>query len=177
MFEEFYEKVSKKEPKKMVTLEFTGLSASSLKDKLANIDNIPEAELYDLIKDNYKVIFDQLFVNKDASFLDIITNNKFLSILIQVMNNVQIGYEEKIYCNNIVYDYFMIQREDNEDIKYKKQLMLSLSKTVNKDVIPSLLGCGIPEELSVQLALARFSTRKENIAIKRVNFIIISSSS
>jgi len=144
-----------------------------LYDKLSNIDKVSDKELYSLLKIGYKDLLKDIF-NKDTPlYLTLLTNSKFITIFIQVLSSEILDYDCKVYCNKIAYDYLTLS--ENKD-KYIQQLYYTLSKVVNRGIIPGLLGLGIQEDLASYIALARYSSLKEMINVERVNFIIISSS-
>lgn len=142
-----------------------------LKDMLMNIDNLTDQELYNLIAVSYDNILSNIFINGDTNYLDIFTNQRFLTILNQVLYKVQLSYDNRIYCNKIAYDYLTIG-PNNE---YTRELLIVLAKTVNRGVLPSLVGLGLSEDFATMLALSRFSSKKELVNIKRLNFTICSA--
>lgn len=146
-----------------------------LKDMLMNINNLTDQQLYDLIMGSYDNILSDIFVNSSPDiqkhYLSIFIQPRFLTILNQVMYKVQLSYDNRIYCNKIIYDYITMGNGD----QYTKDLLLALAKTVNRDIIPSLIGLGLSEDFATTLAISRFSSKKELVNIKRLNFAICSS--
>jgi len=132
----------------------------------------PDNELYDILKTSYKYILKDIFDKKDTSYLDVFTTPRFISLLTQVLNSVVLTHYERITCNKLCYDYFTLKAND----PYIKELLFILAKMVNKDKIPGLLGIGLPDNVATYMALARFSDSKETVNIKRLNFIIMTSS-
>lgn len=144
-----------------------------LKQKLINIDQMSDKEAFELIKKNYDSILSDTFVNQDIDILNLFKNERFLILMIQVMSSLtSISHSNRVYCNKIAYDYLTLS-DTKEEIK---NLMFTLSKTVNKDIIPLLLGLQLPNDLAAYLALARFSSLKETINIRRLNLIMMTSS-
>lgn len=140
-------------------------------DKIKQIDDITDRELFELLKDNYKLYLDNISLRQD--YFELVFHQRFLTIFTQAINAIYpIDYNYKIKCNKLAYDYLTSNIAEDSLIK---SLMYNLSKTVNREVIPSLLGLGIPDDLSANLALARFSSVKEMVNIKRVNFILMTS--
>ena len=141
------------------------------KEQANSLDTISDRELYDIVKATHNSILEEIMSRNDAQYIDIFTNPRFLTTLIQVLGNVALDYEERVCCNKLAYDYFTLKNND----AYIKQLFYTLSKIVNRDKIPALLSIGLPENLAIQLALARYSSTREIINAKRVNFIITTS--
>lgn len=143
--------------------------------KLLNLDKLSDKELYELVKENYKAILSDIFIKDNRDYINVFDNTRFLTAMIQSLSVVDdLTYAERIYCNKLCYDYMTYST--NKD-SYTKQLFLSLSKTVNKVIIPKLIGIGLDENLACYLALARYSSEKEFVNVKRMNFVIQSSSS
>lgn len=147
------------------------INRNFFKDQMEYIDTIRDRDLYNLVKEAHRSILEGIMTKNDTSYIDAFTNPRFLSALIQVLGNVTLDHEERICCNKLAYDYFTLKNNDS----YIKQLFYNLSKIVNRDKIPSLLSIGVPENLAIHLALARYSSNKESINVKRVNFIITTS--
>jgi hypothetical protein len=179
MFENFINDVknAKKQPENL-NINFSDNPAINIelfKEKMQSLDSISDRDLFDLVKYSYQTILEDIFINNNARLaLDIFTHPRFIMTLNQVLlNNIQLTHSQKVYCNKLAYDYLTLR--ENKD-QYVKQLLFTLSKTVNKDVIPGLLGIELPEELAAFLALSRYSSEKESVNVKRVNFIIVTSS-
>lgn len=145
-----------------------------LKDRIRDIDNISEKELYDMLKISYSSLLTDIFIHDDKSNLDLFFNSKFLNVFTHVINSVKLSLNEIIYCNKLVYDYMTIGKDRHD--QYTKSLLLNLSKNVNSTIIPKLLSLGLDEEFCIFIALARNSSMKEYINIRRMNYLIISSS-
>lgn len=174
MFEEFIKDVTKhKKEKNMVPISLDNplFSPEMYRQKLKHIDSIQDRELFALIKSCYENLLNDIVKEEFRSYINLFTNIRFLTIFIQVMNTVKLPYHSRIHCNKIAYDYLTITRRD----PYIEQLLYSLSRTVNRDVIPGLLGIGLPEDLASYMVLARFSSTKELINVKRLNHIIVTS--
>ena len=68
------------------------------------------------------------------------------------------------------FDYLML---DDCDKDFAAAL-LSLSKTTNRDKIPSLCVIPLPENIATLLALARYSSDKDIVNVRRLNSVIMS---
>jgi len=172
MFEEFNEEHRTKKYQSLNILDNPILNSSLLREKLEHIDTLSDRELFILVRDSFDSVLKQIFSNKDQDYLKVMTNTKFLVALHQVVSNINLNHTQRIQCNKLAYDYFTSENND----PYIKQLFFALSKSVNRDIIGALCSIGLSEDLASYLALARFSSEKEIINVKRLNFIIVSSS-
>jgi len=172
MFEEFNEEHRIKKYQSLNILDNPILNSSLLREKLEHIDTLSDRELFILVRDSFDSVLKQIFSNKDQDYLKIITNTKFLIALHQVVSNINLNHTQRMQCNKLAYDYFTSENND----PYIKQLFFALSKSVNREIIGALCSIGLGEDLASYLALARFSSEKEIINVKRLNFIIVSSS-
>lgn len=175
MFEKLVQDINNRKEEEKFTLDISKnatINTGYFREQISSLDKIPDNELYLLVRETYKVILKDIMNRNDVQYIDTFTNAKFLTALIQVLSGVELEYEEKICCNKLAYDYLTLKNNDTSI----KQLLYTVSKMVNRDKIPALLSFGIPENLAVQMALARYSSIKESINVKRLNFIITTSS-
>lgn len=149
------------------------LNMQVLRDMLMNIDNLNDQQLYELVLKCYDNILSDIFINGNTEvqqkYLTILVHPRFLTVLNQVMYKVQLSYDNRIYCNKIIYDYMSLNTNDDQ---YIKDLLLALARTVNRDIIPILIGLGLPEEVATFLTISKFSSKKELVNIKRLNHAI-----
>lgn len=175
MFEEYVEKISKNNDQKdyieLNLMDNVSINIDTLIKKIKNIDELSDQELTKIVKESYALILENIFASKDSSLaIKLFTNARFITIMTQSLYSIRLTKLQRIYCNRISYDYIApssLKKDDNI-----KNLLINLSKVVNRDVIPGLLSLNLNEELSSYLAMARFSSEKENINVRRVNFII-----
>lgn len=177
MLEEYVSNIIVKEKEeKKINFSFADsaiFNPSIYKDKIKNIDIMSDKELFDLINSSYTSLLDELVKGNDPSYVDIFTNQKFLTVFIRVMSNVTLNDEYRLYCNKLAYDYIALKKEGKDE--NVKNLLLLLSKVVNKDLLPALLGLGIPDKVASYLILCRYSSRKEIVNVKRLNFMMVGS--
>lgn len=175
MFEKIMGDINKMEEPEVVKPKIAdgpALNPEAFRDRINSISTMPERELYNIIKESYKSILSDIMKRQDKEYLDVFTTPKFISILTQVLNFVQLTKEETLCCNKLVYDYITLKNNDT----YVKESLFVLSKMVNRQAIQGLISVGLPENLATYLALARWSDTKESVNIKRLNFIIATSS-
>lgn len=139
---------------------------------LQNIDNMSQQELSIVLQEGYKHILTKKFISMNKVLMaNAFTNPKFLITLTQVLSNVkQFSIEEKINCNKMVYEYLALAREKDQSIV---GLQYNIGLVINRDTIPNLLVLGLDQNTTTKLAIARYSTDKEDLAVKRVNVIIV----
>lgn len=197
MFEKYFEELKKDSEKKPeeIKVDYSSLvdeEGSTLYD-LKNIDIMQEKDLYAYIKKNIKILLKDIYACKDYSFItncsahkvsknnatilhniasNLLVNAKFLSVLTQVLVEIQLNYDEAIYVNEIVYNYLI--KQDNDD--YLHKLILMLGEAVNKPIVNNLLGCELDQGLAIFLAVTYRSTFNEIVNVKRINFTLCTSS-
>lgn len=175
MYEELFTQI-KKEPDTRVTIDLSNLelaNPAALLDKIMNLDSLSDNELFDIIKNYYNIILDDIFKNKTAALVDLFLNPRFIQVSTQAFYSVQLTDTQKCRVNKMVYDYLVLNREKDS---YIQTLLMSLSKTINRDKIPLLCAKKIPEDLASLLALSRYSSEKDTINVKRLNRIIMMQS-
>ena len=141
--------------------------------QLNHLDSRKDEEIMYLVKTKYTEIFTREFIAENPKSLNILTDKRFLFAAIQVFNSVPIEYTNKIYANKLAYDYIKTHIEDEHE--YTRNLMYSLARAVNKDIIPRLLALGIPESITLNLVIARYSSIKETVNCARLNYCIATS--
>lgn len=173
--ERFFEK---KEPINMVDINIANdpnMNKGLLDMIIDNgtINNYSDQELYDLLSNNLRGLLLNIFERKDQRYIKMIISDRFLKILIQVVNNIEIDYMNMIYLNKLCYDYLTL--DDNSKNSIINDLIYHLAKITNKKYIPILIGLGIPEKISCYIVLSRFSTNNEFVNVERMNFVIMTS--
>lgn len=165
-----------------VTIDFSAnvlLTNDMLAEKIKSLDNLSDQDIYILVRDYYDTILTDIFESKDnnkkSDFIDLFMQPKFIIALTQVMYNIppeNITSQTKRRLNKMSFDYLMIDENDRD--KYISGLLMALSKTVNRDKIPRLCAIPLPEDMASLLALARYSSEKEVLNVKRLNKVLMS---
>ena len=162
-----------------VTLDFTSnvtMSDEKLIDVLSNIDNMSDREAYKIVNDYYDTILNIIFDNMASNIelrrkaIEIFTIPKFIISITQVMYSVTPSHLVRRRLNKMCYDYLVL--EDHKD-EYVSGLLMTLSKTVNRDKIPVLCAVPLSEDLASMLALARYSSEKDVTNVKRLNRVLM----
>ena len=147
------------------------INKEALKNVLYNFDKYNEADVINTMRSTIEILLNEIFnKNDNEDFLKLITNRDFLSIFIKAISGVKLDYGQRIKCNKLAYDYLISENKDTEIEK----LFFALSKVVNKESVMILNSIGIPEELADYISLSRYSSQKETVNVKRMNFILIS---
>lgn len=164
-----------------VTLDFSAnilLTNDMLAEKIRSLDNLSSQDIYILVRDYYETILTDIFESKDidkkSEFIDLFMQPKFIIALTQVMYSVtpeNISSQSRRRLNKMSFDYLIIEEHDRDE--YISGLLMSLSKTVNRDKIPRLCTIPLPEDMASLLALARYSSEKEVLNVKRLNKVLM----
>ena len=140
--------------------------------KTTPLDQIDDTKLYEIIKSSYYNILEDLFNNVGDIYKQHFQDKRFLNTFIKVLQSCEtFPIELRTYCNHLAYDYLTLPGAS----KFMKELFLIMSKTVNRDIIPTLLAIGLEEPLAIKLSLARYSSFNERINIQRVNVILVNT--
>lgn len=172
MYESFVKDLSahKKVEVKLDLSQNMILNPQLLWNKLSDIDNIEDSELYKILSNYLERILDEIFTNKNTKFISLFTTPKFISVLTQVLYNITLTDSQRKKLNKMAYDY-LIKKSDKDE--YVSSLLSVMAKVVNRDIIPVLCGLGIPESVAAMLAMARYSNEKELINVRRLNRILM----
>lgn len=143
--------------------------------ELQDIDSKSDEELYKILGISYQSLLNIDFINKGAHRIQIaraFTNIRFVSALCNVISSQsqQLTGLQKIACNKLIYDYFTMTTGKNDRII---NLLYNLGWTINRESIVGLYGKGIDQNTLTYLAVARYSTTDNMLAVKRVNVVIM----
>lgn len=182
-FEKFYEEqraydeAHKKEMVKIVTSNSPVLNKSILLRSIYDINTMNDIELRKFVNNSFNVILNSIFIGKEESapYISCFTNVRFLDAFIDVLDNLMrsgamITKDNVIKINSICYEYIRLQSGKDHNVVYR---MIRLGNMINRDILPSLLGLGLSNDLATMLVIARNSSFDLNICIKRVDFIVI----
>lgn len=165
-----------------VTLDFTSnvtMSDEKLIEVLSNIDSMSDRDAYKIVNDYYdtilNIIFDNMYVSNmelRRKAIEIFTVPKFIISITQVMYSVTPSHVTRRRLNKMCYDYLVLEGDHHKD-EYVSGLLMTLSKTVNRDKIPVLCAVPLSEDLASMLALARYSSEKNVTNVKRLNRVLM----
>lgn len=170
MFDFLNEMKNKKDDEKLETINLGKsivFNPDMFKDVLYNIDKYSDQEIADTIKISYHIIFSDKFIMENPSHLAVITNHRFLTNAIRVFSTLpEIEYSTFVYCNKIIYDY--INTYITDEFTDTRNILYSLARVINKKQIQLLLSIGLPEDIAVDILIARHSANTEIININRL---------
>lgn len=164
----------------MIGLDYSNmikLTPETLYSKLeSSFEIMDDREAYSIVKDNYQMILSDIFNKKErkevSGFIKYFNNPKFITSITQVMYSEEIDNTTKRRLNKMCFDYIAL--EESKKDEYINNLLMALSKTVNRDVIPKLCAdAGISENIATKIAMCRYSSEKESVNVKRMNKIIL----
>lgn len=137
------------------------------------INNYTDDQLFNLLSNNLRGFLLNIFERKDQRYIKMIISDRFLKILIQVVQSTKIDYMNMIYINKLCYDYLAL--DDNSKNVVISDLIYQLAKINNNKYIPILIGVGIPERIACYIVLSRFSSNNEFTNVIRMNFVILTA--
>lgn len=144
------------------------LNKDLLKQKLLNLDSIPDYELSNLIRTCIDQICSDI-MSQDDFYINLIQNHKFLDAFVKVMSSIPIDNQKRLCCNKLTYDYLTLADKGDEYVKHR---FLNLSRVINSTAITRLKDLGLDVDTACNMALSRYSSITEEVNVKRLNFVI-----
>lgn len=135
---------------------------------IRTLDQRSDIEVMNFLKVNLEFICNRILSN-EWDCPDVLISDKFMRNFSQVLTTVNITHGMRVAANKICYDYLTSGITIDDNVKDK---VLRLSRVVNYAYIQQLVGVGLDEVTASNLVLCRFSSIKEKINIRRLNFVI-----
>lgn len=164
------------------TLDFSSsvmMTDSVLIRTLSDIDRLSERNIFDIVKNYYQNILNIVFESQDVNIktlaINLFTIPKFIIAITQVMYTITPDHVSRRRLNKMCYDYLVLDKNNIKD-EYVSGLLMTLSKTVNRDKIPTLCAIPLPEDIASLFALSRYSSEKEIINVRRLNKALMKQS-
>lgn len=148
-----------------VQVSFNTLNGDYFMEAIKNINYMTESDLITLIKNHIDTIVDKTLSN-DGSMGSILSHPKFVSAYNKAMKLIPINYERRLFANKLAYEYSVIDNPDQNLLNMFKEI----SKYVNKDLINILGQIGLNKHIANDLAMCRYSSRREDTNVQRLNF-------
>ena len=166
-FDDFYAKSIAKAKEQAKNVKYVQIEITGVDSILNyNIDDIEDQELVKIISLYYKDFLNNLMVMNDARYIVLFQNNKFLMCLNQVLSQQSaLDISDINHLNKLAYDYSVLVDHDS----YTMNLWYTIARTINRTTISKLLGLGLPDIISTELAICRYSNQDEVICTKRLN--------
>lgn len=121
-------------------------------------------EGYKILKEEYKNFLSN--VNDNPVFDKFKSNTNFLIVLSQVCISFPLSYEERVYCNAMIY------KQMNTANDFTKSILINIGFLINRTIVYKLMNCGLDIFLSTYIAVARKSSFDVKDNISRLNFCI-----
>lgn len=145
-----------------------------LEEKLMDISNLSDSELFEFVKNNYKEIINTIFSN-ESKYIKLFLDRRFLTDLIAILSNQNsIDFIIKSNICKIAFDYMSSTKMQKDEVVHS--LIQQLAEVVNRDTIYNLTSF-IPKNIALYLTVAKYSTNNESINIQRMNYIIAQTGS
>ena len=137
-------------------------------ERFSEMGNMTDEEIYSIIRSSYSVFFSNAIDSENL--LPLRRNSRFLMILTQVLMEVELTLDERIYCNSMVYKELA-----NTDNPYMQKVYYTIGWIANQNIVQELTKFGLSKTLSIYLATVRKSSFKARENISRLNFSIMCS--
>ena len=137
-------------------------------EKLKPVLTLPEEEAYLLLASEYHEFLSN--INNDPCFDEFKSSARFLTLLTQVVLANQLTYEERVYCNAMIY------KQINGANDTLKVLLINLGMVANRKMTEVFIKCGLDRTMSSFIAVARKSSFQKKDCISRMNFVILCTS-
>lgn len=121
-------------------------------------------EGYNILKNEYKNFLSN--INDHPVFDKFKNDNKFLLVLSQICISHPLTYEERVYCNAMIY------KQMNSANDFTKSTLINIGFIINRIIVYKLMNCGLDIFLSTYIAVARKSSFDVKDNISRLNFCI-----
>ena len=141
-------------------------SSKLLADKLANIDTMMDEDIYKIIRNSYQLILSD-HIN-DSEIMPLRKNSRFISVLSQVIMDIELTLEQRIYCNSMIYK----ELSESENV-YLQRVYYILGLLVNQNMVNKIIEVGVDKGLATYLAVVRKSSFSAKDNVSRLNFSII----
>lgn len=160
-------------------------------ERFSKIDSMSDDNLQLLINETYGSILDaiDLLLKQSkglttsnpyyVSLVGLFTNQRFVSKFANTLKSVlrmsQLPINQRVTLNRIIYNYTTLS-SNNKD-KMIETMLINIADIINVDILPTLIGIGLPKELATMIAISSKSSMDDFINVKRVNLCIFNCGS
>ena len=137
-----------------------------LADRLSEMDKLSDEELYSILRGSYSVFLSNAINSPCLDFLR--HNSRFITILSQVIMEVELKLDERIYCNSMIY-----KELSETESPYLQRVYYILGMLANQNIMSKIMSTGIDKALATYLAVVRKSSFNFKDNVSRLNFAIM----
>lgn len=148
---------------------------NTILEKLSNLDQLSDQELYDVVSKNFSKIIEKIVSEKDILLINkFFRDKRFLLILKQSLSNNNFSDGDRLRINNLIYDYnTQNEFKTDDDIV---SILDEISSIINYSILPKILGLGIPKYIALKIVNASKSSFNDIICVRRVDLILYNTS-
>lgn len=145
-----------------------------------NLNNMSDADLEKFVAYSYIAVLDMVpLANNNPEYaqklINIISNERYVNMLANIIGNVPLSYTHKVYLNHLIYDYIMYVGVDKILKMPIGKMIYGLADMANMDILPKLYRTGFNKDMLSFLCICRNSSLDEFIDVKRVNLVLFNS--
>ena len=141
---------------------------SLLVERLKDIDNMTDNELYDILKTSYHIFLSNAI--NSPIFKNLRQNPRFIIVLSQIVVEVDLTLEQRIYCNSMLYKELSNLNPENTTLQ---RVYYILGMNANYNMTKKIMDAGIKQALAIYIAIVRKSSFNNSDNISRLNFTIV----
>lgn len=139
-----------------------------LAERLKDIDNLTDNELYDILKSSYHIFLSNA-INSPV-FRALRQNPRFIIVLSQIVVEVDLTLEQRVYCNAMLYKELSNLNPENTTLQ---RVYYILGMNANYNMTKKIMDAGIKQALAIYIAIVRKSSFSNSDNISRLNFTIV----
>lgn len=139
-------------------------------NRLSNMDKLTDEEIYTIIKTSYDIFLSSSINDPCFDFLK--QSTRFITILSQVITEIELTLEQRIYCNGMIY-----KELSNTDNAYVQRVYYILGMLVNQTMVNKIMATSTEKIFAIYLAVLRESSFSQKDNVARLNFSILCASS
>lgn len=154
------------------------LDTNAFFEDFNNLNTMPDNQLQQFVLSSYIQVLNMVPLaasNPEYShrLMQIISNDRYINILTNVLGNNPLDYTHKIYLNHLIYDYIMFKGINT--ILMGSKMIYRLADVANSDILHRLYQTGFDRDMLSLLCICRNSSLDESINVKRVNLTLFNS--